>query len=104
MESKDGIFSGTAAPFNRFRDRGRNSLMWFESWPDMLGVLLAGSASYAALVMVPQASPQRTPGKLKALDLNLAVAPGPMVPNSAVNSVSSCRCQVVVNPTQGHRK
>ncbi len=50
--------------------------MWFDSWSDVLRVLLVGPASYAALILVLRASGKRTLSKLNAFDLVVTVALG----------------------------
>ena len=50
--------------------------MWFDSWSDVLRVLLVGPASYAALVLVLRTSGKRTLAKLNAFDLIVTVALG----------------------------
>ncbi|MHA7262317.1 DUF421 domain-containing protein [Arthrobacter sp. TMN-37] len=50
--------------------------MWFDSWTQILRVLLIGSVSYAALVLVLRASGKRTLGQLNAFDFIVTVAFG----------------------------
>ncbi|WP_026552252.1 YetF domain-containing protein [Arthrobacter sp. H20] len=50
--------------------------MWFESWEQILRVLIIGSVSYAALVVVLRASGKRTLGQLNAFDFIVTVALG----------------------------
>ncbi len=50
--------------------------MWFDSWSDVLRVLLVGPASYAALVVLLRTSGKRTLAKLNAFDLVVTVALG----------------------------
>ncbi len=50
--------------------------MWFDSWSDVLRVLLVGPASYAALVVILRSSGKRTLAKLNAFDLVVTVALG----------------------------
>ncbi len=50
--------------------------MWFDSWSDVLRVLLVGPASYLAVVVVLRASGKRTLSKLNAFDLVVTVALG----------------------------
>ena len=50
--------------------------MWFDSWSDVLRVLLVGPASYAALVLLLRTSGKRTLAKLNAFDLVVTVAFG----------------------------
>jgi uncharacterized membrane protein YcaP (DUF421 family) len=50
--------------------------MWFDSWADILRILLVGSAAYATLVVVLRASGKRTLGQLNAFDFVVTVALG----------------------------
>ncbi|WP_026533223.1 DUF421 domain-containing protein [Arthrobacter sp. H41] len=50
--------------------------MWFDSWSDVLRVLLVGSASYVTLVLVLRASGKRTLSQLNAFDFIVTVALG----------------------------
>ncbi len=50
--------------------------MWFDSWSDVLRVLLVGPASYVAVVVLLRASGKRTLAKLNAFDLVVTVALG----------------------------
>ncbi|MGA8255041.1 MAG: YetF domain-containing protein [Nocardioides sp.] len=50
--------------------------MWFDTWSDVVRVLLVGPASYAAVVLVLRASGKRTLSKLNAFDLVVTVALG----------------------------
>ncbi|MGY2744449.1 DUF421 domain-containing protein [Pseudarthrobacter albicanus] len=50
--------------------------MWFDSWADILRVLIIGSVSYAALVVVLRVSGKRTLGQLNAFDFIVTVALG----------------------------
>lgn len=50
--------------------------MWFDSWAEMLRVLIIGSVSYAALVVVLRVSGKRTLGQLNAFDFIVTVAIG----------------------------
>ncbi len=50
--------------------------MWFDTWSDVLRVLLVGPASYAALVLILRTSGKRTLSKLNAFDLVVTVALG----------------------------
>ncbi len=50
--------------------------MWFDTWSDVLRVLLVGPASYAALVVILRISGKRTLSKLNAFDLIVTVALG----------------------------
>ncbi len=50
--------------------------MWFESWEQVVRVLIIGSVSYVALVLVLRASGKRTLGQLNAFDFIVTVALG----------------------------
>lgn len=50
--------------------------MWFDSWSDILRVLLVGAAAYVTLVAVLRISGKRTLAKLNAFDLVVTVALG----------------------------
>lgn len=50
--------------------------MWFDSWSGIVRVLLVGTASYAAVVILLRVSGKRTLGQLNAFDLLVTVAFG----------------------------
>ncbi len=50
--------------------------MWFDSWSDVLRVLLVGAAAYLSLILVLRISGKRTLAKLNAFDLVVTVALG----------------------------
>lgn len=50
--------------------------MWFDSWPEVLRVLLIGPAAYFALMLVLRASGKRTLSQLNAFDFVVTVALG----------------------------
>ncbi|HSO89528.1 MAG TPA: YetF domain-containing protein [Arthrobacter sp.] len=50
--------------------------MWFDSWAEILRVLIIGSVSYVALVVVLRVSGKRTLGQLNAFDFIVTVAIG----------------------------
>ena len=50
--------------------------MWFQSWSDLLRVLLVGTAGYAAVVVLLRVTGKRTLAKLNAFDLVVTVALG----------------------------
>lgn len=50
--------------------------MWLDSWAEILRVLIIGSVSYAALVVVLRISGKRTLGQLNAFDFIVTVAFG----------------------------
>ncbi|WDF34065.1 DUF421 domain-containing protein [Arthrobacter agilis] len=50
--------------------------MWFDSWADILRVLIVGAVSYATLVGLLRVSGKRTLGQLNAFDFVVTVALG----------------------------
>ncbi len=50
--------------------------MWFDSWADLLRVLLVGSAAYGALMVVLRVSGKRTLSQLNAFDFVVTVSLG----------------------------
>lgn len=50
--------------------------MWFDSWAEILRVLIVGSVSYTALVLILRFSGKRTLGQLNAFDFIVTVAIG----------------------------
>lgn len=50
--------------------------MWFDSWTEVLRVLVIGSVAYAALVLVLRVSGKRTLAQLNAFDFIVTVAFG----------------------------
>lgn len=50
--------------------------MWFDTWSDVLRILLVGTASYVAVVLILRTSGKRTLAKLNAFDLVVTVALG----------------------------
>jgi uncharacterized membrane protein YcaP (DUF421 family) len=50
--------------------------MWFDSWGDLVRILVVGPVAYAGLVMVLRVSGARTLSKLNAFDLVVTVALG----------------------------
>lgn len=50
--------------------------MWFDSWSDIGRVLIVGTASYAALVVILRLSGKRTLSQLNAFDFIVTVALG----------------------------
>ena len=63
--------------------------MWFQGWPDIVRVLLVGSAAYGALVLVLRLSGKRTLAKLNAFDLTVTVALGSTLSTILLNSTVS---------------
>lgn len=53
--------------------------MWFDSWNDVLRILLVGAAGYASLVLLLRLSGKRTLGQLNAFDFVVTVALGSML-------------------------
>ncbi|MDU0328543.1 DUF421 domain-containing protein [Microbacterium sp. KSW2-21] len=50
--------------------------MWFDSWFDLIRIVLVGTASYASLVAILRISGKRTLAQLNAFDLIVTVALG----------------------------
>ncbi|TYP90302.1 DUF421 domain-containing protein [Blastococcus xanthinilyticus] len=50
--------------------------MWFDTWSDVIRVLLVGAAAYATVVVILRLSGKRTLTKLNAFDLVVTVALG----------------------------
>lgn len=50
--------------------------MWFDSWADILRILLVGAASYTTLVAILRLSGKRTLGQLNVFDFVVTVALG----------------------------
>lgn len=50
--------------------------MWFDSWAEILRVLIVGSVSYTAVVLILRFSGKRTLGQLNAFDFIVTVAIG----------------------------
>lgn len=50
--------------------------MWFDSWSDIIRVLVVGAAAYVMLVLVLRVSGKRSLAKLNAFDLVVTVALG----------------------------
>jgi uncharacterized membrane protein YcaP (DUF421 family) len=60
--------------------------MWFDSWPEILRVLIVGSVSYTAVVALLRASGKRTLGQLNAFDFIVTVAFGSTLATILLNS------------------
>lgn len=60
--------------------------MWFDSWAEILRVLIIGSVAYAALVLVLRVSGKRTLGQLNAFDFIVTVAFGSTLATILLNS------------------
>lgn len=60
--------------------------MWFDSWADVLRILLVGSAAYATLVVVLRVSGKRTLGQLNAFDFVITVALGSILATILLSS------------------
>jgi uncharacterized membrane protein YcaP (DUF421 family) len=60
--------------------------MWFDSWADVLRILLVGSAAYATLVVVLRVSGKRTLGQLNAFDFVVTVALGSILATILLSS------------------
>lgn len=60
--------------------------MWFDSWSDLLRVVLVGAAAYLTLVLVLRTSGKRTLAKLNAFDLVVTVALGSVLAAIVLNN------------------
>jgi uncharacterized membrane protein YcaP (DUF421 family) len=60
--------------------------MWFDTWKDIVRVLLVTAAGYATLVVILRASGKRTLAKLNAFDLIVTVALGSTLATILLNS------------------
>ncbi|MGP4053206.1 DUF421 domain-containing protein [Mycobacterium sp. 4D054] len=60
--------------------------MWFDTWSDVVRVLLIGSAAYVALIVVLRVSGKRTLAKLNAFDLVVTVAVGSTLATILLNT------------------
>lgn len=63
--------------------------MWFDSWNDVLRIILVGIASYAALVVLLRVSGKRTLAKLNAFDFVVTIALGSTLATIFLNSKTS---------------
>ena len=50
--------------------------MWFDSWPDLIRVIVVGAAAYALLVLIVRVSGKRTLSQMNAFDFVVTVALG----------------------------
>jgi uncharacterized membrane protein YcaP (DUF421 family) len=57
----------------------KDAIVWFDSWPAILRIVLVGSAAYAVLIIVLRVSGKRTLGQLNAFDFVVTVALGSTV-------------------------
>ena len=71
-------------PRLRFCSITGGSRMWFNSWSEILRVLIIGSAAYAAVAVVLPASGKRTLGQPNGFDFILTVAIGSTLPDNPV--------------------
>ena len=60
--------------------------MWFDSWSDIVRVVLVGAATYVALVALLRLSGKRTLAKLNAFDLVVTVALGSILATILLSS------------------
>ena len=63
--------------------------MWFDTWKDIVRVLLVTAGSYATLVLILRASGKRTLAKLNAFDLIVTVALGSTLATILLNGTVS---------------
>jgi len=60
--------------------------VWFDSWADILRIIIVGSAAYATLVVVLRLSGKRTLGQLNAFDFVVTVALGSIMATILLSS------------------
>ncbi|MBX7453477.1 DUF421 domain-containing protein [Mycolicibacterium sp. 3033] len=60
--------------------------MWFDTWSDIIRVLMVGAAAYVTLVAVLRVSGKRTLAKLNAFDLVVTVAVGSTLATILLNA------------------
>lgn len=60
--------------------------MWFDSWSDIFGTLLVGTAAYVTLIAVLRISGKRTLAKLSAFDLVITVTVGSTLATILLNA------------------
>ena len=60
--------------------------MWFDTWPDVIRVLLAATTAYLTLVVVLRVSGKRTLAKLNAFDFVITVALGSTLATTVLSS------------------
>lgn len=60
--------------------------MWFDSWSDLVRVVLVGGAAYVTLVLVLRVTGKRTLAKLNAFDLVVTVALGSTLATILLNT------------------
>lgn len=60
--------------------------MWFDSWGDLVRILVVGSAAYLAVIAVLRISGKRTLAKLNAFDLVVTVAVGSTLATILLNA------------------
>ncbi|MFW6774147.1 DUF421 domain-containing protein [Nocardioides sp. CPCC 205120] len=63
--------------------------MWFDSWSQVLRVVLVGAAAYGGLVLLLRVSGKRTLAKLNAYDLVVTVALGSILATVLLNTAVS---------------
>jgi uncharacterized membrane protein YcaP (DUF421 family) len=65
------------------------TVMWFDSWSDVLRILLVGSCAYAVLVLLLRLSGKRTLAKLNAFDFVVTIALGSTLATIILDSRTS---------------
>lgn len=63
--------------------------MWFDTWHDLLRILLVGTSSYALLVVLLRATGKRTLAKLNAFDFVVTIALGSTLATILLDSRTS---------------
>lgn len=60
--------------------------MWFDSWSDLLRILLVGVSAYVGLIVILRATGKRTLSKMNAFDLVVTVALGSTLASGLLDS------------------
>jgi uncharacterized membrane protein YcaP (DUF421 family) len=68
---------------------GYRNVMWFDSWSDVLRIVLVGSCAYAVLVLLLRLSGKRTLAKLNAFDFVVTIALGSTLATIILDSRTS---------------
>lgn len=63
--------------------------MWFDSWDDVVRIVLVGAASYTALVILLRLAGKRTLSQLNAFDFVVTVALGSILASVLLDSTLS---------------
>lgn len=71
------------------RTRREGDSMWFDSWSDVIRILLVGSAGYATLLLILRVSGKRTLSQLNAFDFVVTVSLGSTLATLLLSSETS---------------